>query len=130
MNIRRGKTVSGAINTLRSVTRLRRTAVKDREEGLGWASENWTAEKAYARLKELKENRKSGEGPQTLAEKREIEDKRKEADKQAQDLSRKRKRHLRRFHDENLPSTMQARQKSKNLYTQRKCFIVSTWPTQ
>ena len=54
---------------------------KDREEGLGWASENWTAAKAYERLKELKENRKSGEGPQTLAEKREIEGARKEAKK-------------------------------------------------
>jgi len=62
---------------------------KDREEGLGWASENWTAAKAYDRLKELKENRKAGEGPQTLAEKREIEDKRKEADKEAQQLAEK-----------------------------------------
>ncbi|HLA27806.1 MAG TPA: tyrosine-type recombinase/integrase [Syntrophales bacterium] len=45
-------------------------AGKDKEEGLGWASENWTAAKAYDRLKELKENRKAGQGPQTLAEKR------------------------------------------------------------
>ena len=64
-------------------------AGKDREEGLGWASQNWTAAKAYERLTELKENRKAGEGPQTLAEKREIEDKRKEADKQAQQLAEK-----------------------------------------
>jgi len=64
-------------------------AGKDREEGLGWASENWTAAKAYDRLKELKENRKTGEGPQTLAEKRKIEDKQKEADKQAQELAEK-----------------------------------------
>ena len=27
---------------------------KDREEGLGWATENWTAAKAYERLTELK----------------------------------------------------------------------------
>ncbi|ABW68757.1 tyrosine-type recombinase/integrase [Desulfosudis oleivorans] len=64
-------------------------AGKDREEGLGWASENWTAAKAYDRLKELKENRKTGEGPQTLAEKRAIEDKRKDADKQARQLAEK-----------------------------------------
>ena len=44
---------------------------KDREEGLGWASEDWSAAKAYDRLKELKANKKAGEGPQTLAEKRE-----------------------------------------------------------
>ena len=30
-------------------------AGKDKEEGLGWASQNWTATKAYDRLKELKE---------------------------------------------------------------------------
>jgi len=51
---------------------------KDKEEGLGWASEGWTAVKAYDRLKELKENRKNGEGPQTLAEKRKLEATRKE----------------------------------------------------
>jgi len=62
---------------------------KDREEGLGWASEDWTAAKAYDRLKELKENRKAGEGPQTLAEKREIEDRRKEAEKAAQEQAEK-----------------------------------------
>src|SRR3972149_4643578 len=58
-----------------------KVAGKDKEEGLGWASENWTAAKAYDRLKELKENRKSGEGPQTLAEKGTLEDKRKAAEK-------------------------------------------------
>jgi len=45
------------------------TTVK--EESLGWASEGWTAKKAFERASELKENRKTGEGPQTLAEKRE-----------------------------------------------------------
>ncbi|MFZ4441226.1 MAG: site-specific integrase, partial [Syntrophales bacterium] len=62
---------------------------KDREEGLGWATENWTATKAYERLTELKENRKTGEGPQSLAEKREISGKKKEADKKAQALAEK-----------------------------------------
>ena len=52
---------------------------KDKEEGLGWASEGWTATKAYDRLKELKENRKTGEGPQTLAQKRELLDRQEEA---------------------------------------------------
>jgi integrase len=64
-------------------------AGKDKEEGLGWASQNWTAAKAYDRLKELKENRKTGEGPQTLAEKREISGKRKDAEKTARDLAEK-----------------------------------------
>jgi integrase len=54
---------------------------KDKEEGLGWATEDMTAAKAYDRLKELRENRKAGEGPQTLAEKRTIEDTRKATEK-------------------------------------------------
>jgi integrase len=52
---------------------------KDKEEGLGWASDGWTAAKAYDRLRELKENRKIGQGPQTLAEKREILKEKKQA---------------------------------------------------
>lgn len=56
--------------------------VRDKEEGLGWASEGWSAKKAYERVCELKENRKAGEGPQTLAEKREIEAERKAKEKQ------------------------------------------------
>ena len=51
---------------------------KDREESLGWASEDWTAVKAYDRLKELKANQKVGEGPQTLSEKRNLEQDRRE----------------------------------------------------
>jgi integrase len=62
---------------------------KDKEEGLGWASEDWTAAKAYDRLKELRENRKKGEGPQTLAEKREIENERREHEKAKQEREEK-----------------------------------------
>jgi len=48
-------------------------AGKDKEEGLGWASEGWTAAKAYVRLTEIKQNIRNAEGPQTLREKRAIE---------------------------------------------------------
>lgn len=51
---------------------------KGKEEGLGWASEKWTASKAYGHLLELKENMKIGEGPQTLKEKRNLEEARRE----------------------------------------------------
>jgi integrase len=64
---------------------------KDREEGLGWSSEGWTASKAYDRLKELKENKKAGEGPQTLAEKRAILNKQQEAKKAEQEKTEKEK---------------------------------------
>ena len=62
---------------------------KDKEEGLGWASEGWTAAKAYERLAELKQNKKAGEDPQTLAEKREIEGARREAKRAEQERFKK-----------------------------------------
>jgi integrase len=46
---------------------------KRKEEGLGWLSEGWTEQKAAARLFELKENNRTGNGPRTLAEKRQEE---------------------------------------------------------
>jgi integrase len=44
---------------------------KDRKEALGWASEGWSEKKAAEYLFELKKNKRTGEGPRTLAEKRE-----------------------------------------------------------
>ena len=43
-----------------------------KEEGLGWATQQWTAQKASIELSKLKENQTLGEGPQTLEEKRKI----------------------------------------------------------
>jgi len=43
---------------------------KDKEEGLGWASQGMTAKKASAILAELRENQRTGNGEQTLQEKR------------------------------------------------------------
>lgn len=57
------------------------------EEGLGWASEGWTEDKAVGVRSELKENRRRGEGPKTLKEKttlKEDED-RKKAEKAEQE---------------------------------------------
>ena len=51
---------------------------KKKEEGLGWQSSGWTAEKAAGQLAKLKESHRIGEGPQTLKEKREIDNKRRE----------------------------------------------------
>lgn len=51
---------------------------KKKEEGLGWASQGWTIQKAAAVLSPLKEAHRLGQGPQTLNEKREIENTRRE----------------------------------------------------
>lgn len=49
-----------------------------REEGLGWASEGWTAEKAALELAKLKTAAKLGEGPKRLKEKRDLDTERRE----------------------------------------------------
>jgi integrase len=43
---------------------------KRHEEGLGWASEGWSAKKAFLLLSELKEAAKTGNGPTSLSERR------------------------------------------------------------
>ncbi len=43
---------------------------KDKEEALGWASQGWTVQKAVERLSEIKQNLRTGQGPQSLSEKR------------------------------------------------------------
>jgi len=46
---------------------------KQIEEGLGWTSQGWTVKKAQSLLGILNENKRRGEGPRTLKEKRELE---------------------------------------------------------
>jgi len=46
---------------------------KLKEEGIGWASQGWNATKVSVVLSDLKRNHLTGDGPQTLAEKRELE---------------------------------------------------------
>ncbi|BAH74208.1 site-specific recombinase [Solidesulfovibrio magneticus RS-1] len=59
------------------------TEGKRREEGLGWASEGWTAAKAAQTLADLKKAATTGEGPATLAEKRELAEARRKAEQTA-----------------------------------------------
>ena len=49
---------------------------KDYEEALGWASEGWNAEKANAVRSQLRQAQKTGVGPKSLAEMREISEER------------------------------------------------------
>jgi integrase len=56
---------------------------KRREEGLGWASEGWSASKAAQTLSELKKAATTGEGPSSLAEKREKAEARRKAEDEA-----------------------------------------------
>ncbi len=51
-----------------------RVEKKTREEGLGWSSQGWTAQKAAEVLAELKQNQRISSGPQSLKEKRQLAD--------------------------------------------------------
>jgi integrase len=46
---------------------------KQREEGVGWGTEGWNAEKASVLLGEIRAGIRTGKGPQSLAERREKE---------------------------------------------------------
>jgi integrase len=56
---------------------------KRREEGLGWASEGWSEQKAALELAKLKEAAKTGEGPARLEEKRRLAEAKRQAEAQA-----------------------------------------------
>lgn len=56
---------------------------KRREEGLGWASEGWTAVKASHTLAELKKAATVGEGPCSLSEKRQQAEEKRQAEAEA-----------------------------------------------
>lgn len=57
---------------------------KSREEGLGWAMDGWTAKKAAAVLADLRRAHATGEGPQTLSERRRMRlEQEQEAERQA-----------------------------------------------
>lgn len=58
---------------------------KQIEEGCGWASEGWNAEKAFSELIKLKEARRIGKGPRSLSETREIQKTRAEDEKAARE---------------------------------------------
>lgn len=47
---------------------------KQKEERVGWASSKWTLEKVQDLLNELKRNHRTGEGPQTLKERKELKE--------------------------------------------------------
>lgn len=47
---------------------------RPRQEALGWASDGWTEKKASIVMAELRRNQAAGEGPRSLAEKKELEE--------------------------------------------------------
>lgn len=57
---------------------------KRREAALGWASEGWTLDKAFAQLSKLKEAATTGEGHTTLKDKRQAAERKQQQQKAKQ----------------------------------------------
>ena len=57
------------------------------EEGCGWLSEGWNAQKASILKSELVNNNRQGIRPMTLAEKRQMDTEAREAEEQAKNPS-------------------------------------------
>jgi integrase len=62
---------------------------RGKEEALGWASQGWTEQKAAERLAELKQNHRTGEGAQTLEEKRKNAEQQRQEEIKIQEKERK-----------------------------------------
>lgn len=60
-----------------------------KEEGLGWSSQEWNAQKASFTRNELIKGQRTGEGPATLAEKRKLAEEKKSFDAVQKDLAEK-----------------------------------------
>lgn len=59
------------------------------EEGLGWASENWNLTKAITEREKLRQGQRTGEGPATLKEKRQLAREKRKAKEDEEERLRK-----------------------------------------
>lgn len=73
---------------------------KRKEEGLGWASEGWSAEKAALQLAELKKAYTTGEGPSRLAHKRDLEKERLQAEQEEKERQERENVTFKRYFEE------------------------------
>ncbi|MDD2388429.1 MAG: site-specific integrase [Desulfobacterales bacterium] len=81
-----------------------------KEEMIGWASEGWTIQKAAKELAELKKNHLTGEGPQTLSEKRQLNKQlREESQQEAEQLEREKITFREYFESEYLPNARETK---------------------
>ena len=94
------------------------------EEGLGWASEGWTEQKAALRLAELKEASKIGQGPSRLSEKRAIEKQRKEEEQAEKERQEKEAVTFKDFFNDTYLPQAEADKKEKSVTREKGLFKV------
>jgi len=94
------------------------------EEGLGWASEGWTEQKAALRLAELKEASKIGQGPSRLSENRAIEKQRKEEEQAEKERQEKEAVTFKDFFNDTYLPQAEADKKEKSVTREKGLFKV------
>jgi len=96
---------------------------KLKEEALGWASDGWSAEKAKNERAKLRIAHQKGEGPQTLAEKRQLENDERQRKEAARKLKAKEQISFSNYFDDNYfpeaqsNKTKDSWRREKNLFT-------------
>jgi integrase len=93
--------------------------------GFGWESEKWNQDKCHKELVALKEAAKIGQGPQTLKEKRKIEDERREIEQQAKALREKQGITFGQFFINKYLPIARSTKKPKTIEVELGCF--KTW---
>jgi len=102
---------------------------KRKEEGIGWASEGWTAEKAADELHALKKAHTLGEGPVRLAEKRGIAKKERVLTNKKKIQAAKDSKTFKQFFEENYWPIATANKKPESTHTEEIYFKKWISPT-
>ena len=101
---------------------------KDRQESLGWGSAGWTEQKANARLAELKEAQRTGQGAVTLAEKRERAEAKRQAEAEARAVEERENITLAQAWEKYLP-VAQANKAAHTAYAEEAAYRLWLSPT-
>jgi len=93
-----------------------------REEGLGWQSEGMTAEKAAGELAKLKEAHRTGRGPKSLSEAREIAEQERQKNTEAKEQAEKEAITLKEFYKDSYLSVLTTSKKPGSIHAEKILF--------
>jgi hypothetical protein len=98
---------------------------KRKDEGLGWASKKWTAEKANSELSKLLDAKKTGKGPRTMGEARGIADQERQEQAEAKEQAEKEAITLKEFYKDNYLSVMTTSKKPGSIHAEK--ILYAKW---
>lgn len=95
---------------------------KTKEEGLGWASEGWTAEAASLERAELRKNQKTGQGATSLKEKRDTAEAERKAERKEKERQNRENVSFKFFFDEIYKPIAQTNKKPESFRKEQGLF--------